>query len=274
MKLHLIKSISAVVSNKSVSKKAHLRIFYSMKTKVLIAIAVSILIVITHRQPSVVQAQSPPPGRVVIDGNGSMSPQGANDPHLRLSPVRSVTPDDSEKANQLAQQTKESLAKYADVRDAVDAGYTEFPPNPDENLKIIHYVNPWLSFLESWRIDPEQPGALLYQKQADGQLQLIGAMYTAPAEASMEELDKRVPLSITRWHLHTNMCLPEPVWDEQQWQRQIDGKPVFGPDSPIATQAECQQVDGKFEPSVFGWMVHVYAFASDPQDIYNYKYSG
>ena len=243
-------------------------------TKILIAIAIAISIIIIHGQPSAVQAQNSPPGTVVIDGNGSMTPQGANDPHLRLSPVGSPTPEDLDKAQRLAEKLEQAISKYAEVQDAVDAGYLEFPPNPDENLKIIHYVNPWLSYLESFRIEPEQPGALLYQKQSDGQLRLLGAMYTAPAEASMEELDNRVPLSVTRWHLHTNMCLPEPIWDEQQWQRQENGRPVFGPESPIATQAQCQQVNGKFEPTVFGWMVHVYAFAPNREDVFNYQYQG
>ena len=240
---------------------------------IVMAIAIAILIIVIHEQPSVVHAQSPP-GTVVVDGNGSMTPQGADDPHLRLSSLGSLTPEDSDKAERLAEQLKSSISKYARVQDAVDAGYLEFPPNPDPNLKIIHYVNPWLSYLEGFRLEPEQPGALLYEKQTDGQLQLLGAMYTAPAEASMEELNKRVPLSVTRWHLHTNMCLPEPIWDEQQWQRQKDGRPVFGPDSPIATQTECQQVNGKFEPTVFGWMVHVYAFAPNPEDVFNYQYQG
>ena len=241
---------------------------------ILATLAIAILIIITQRQPSAVQAQNSPPGTVVINGNGSMTPQGANDPHLRLSSVSQSTPEDTEKAAGLAEQLEQAISKYTDVRDAVDAGYIEFPPNPDKNLKIIHYVNPWLSYLESFRIDYEQPGALLYQKQTDGQLRLLGAMYTAPAEATMEELNNRVPLSVTRWHLHTNMCLPEPIWDEQQWQRQKDGYPVFGPESPIATQAECQQVNGKFEPTVFGWMVHVYAFASNSKDVFNYQYQG
>ena len=33
-------------------------------------------------------------------------------------------------------------------------------------------------------------------------------MYTAPYEVIEEELNRRVPLSIARWHLHTNLCLP------------------------------------------------------------------
>ena len=248
-----------------------LNVNISKFSKILIAFAIAILIIVTHRQP-LVQAQDSPSGAVVIDGNGSMTPQGENDPHLRLSSVGEPNPEDAEKAAQLADSLKQAISKYAKVQDAVDAGYLEFPPNPDENLKIIHYVNPWLSYLEGFRIDYEQPGALLYQKEADGQLRLLGAMYTAPAEATSKELNKRVPLSVTRWHLHTNMCLPKPIWDEQQWQKQKDGRPVFGPESPIATQAECERVNGKFEPTVFGWMVHVYVFADNPEDVFNYLY--
>ena len=33
-------------------------------------------------------------------------------------------------------------------------------------------------------------------------------MYTAPYKATEEELNERAPLSIARWHLHTNLCLP------------------------------------------------------------------
>jgi hypothetical protein len=31
---------------------------------------------------------------------------------------------------------------------------------------------------------------------------------------------------------------------------------VFGPESPIATKAGCDAVNGDFHPDTFGWMVH------------------
>lgn len=245
------------------------------KAKVSIAIAVFLLILVAHelQQPLAVNAQETSGAAVINGTNGAMSPMGENDPHMRLSPIRAITPGDRDQAERLANTLKQAISKYERVRDAEEAGYIKFPPNA-EGLKIVHYVNPWLSFLETWRLDPKQPGALLYQRQADGELKLLGAMFTAPAEATPEKLNERVPLSVTRWHLHVNMCLPEPIWDEQQWQRQRDGQPLFGPDSPIATKAECQQINGKFEPTVFGWMVHVNAFARDPQDVFNHHYGG
>ena len=32
--------------------------------------------------------------------------------------------------------------------------------------------------------------------------------------------------------------------------------PLFGPESPIATKAECDAVRGNFHETVFGWMLH------------------
>jgi len=42
-----------------------------------------------------------------------------------------------------------------------------------------------------------------------------------------------------------------------------DGHAVFGPESPIATQAACDSVGGDFHESLFGWMIHANVFAGD-----------
>jgi hypothetical protein len=59
-----------------------------------------------------------------------------------------------------------------------------------------------------------------------------------------------------------NWCLP-PKADQARWFEKKDGLPVFGPESPIATKSECDKVGGRFEPSIFGWMVHANVFAGD-----------
>ena len=217
-----------------------------------------------------VLAQSHPSGTTVTNGtNGSMTPQGAG-LHMQMTPQRSATPADLTRADQLAQKVRSAINKYHDVRDAEKAGYIQFPPDA-EGLTIIHYVNPWLSYLEGWRFDPQQPGSLLYE-QTDGSLRLLGAMFTAPAEATLDKLNERVPLGITRWHLHTNICVPDPIWDEQQWAREQNNQPLFGPESPIATEEKCQAIGGEFLPTVFGWMVHANVFAEDLADVWNPMY--
>jgi hypothetical protein len=84
-------------------------------------------------------------------------------------------------------------------------------------------------------------------------------MYTMPKHASPDRLDDRVPLSIARWHKHVNWCMPEPG-EEQRWLETRDGHPVFGPESPISTKAECDAARGKFHPNLFGWMIHANVF--------------
>jgi len=227
---------------------------------------------LTRTVPAVLAYPPSPISITVIYGtNGSMTPQGTTDPHLRLSPERPTTPENIAYADQIAEEIRQAIAQYKDVSDAQEAGYIQFPPDA-EDFHIIHYVNPWLSFLETWRIDPQQPGSLLYERQSDGTLRLLGAMFTAPAEASLEDLNERIPLSITRWHLHTNICVPDPIWDEKQWSRTANGKPLFGPDSSIATQRECEAINGEFHPTIFGWMVHANVFASEPADVWNPHY--
>src|SRR2546428_6933916 len=45
-------------------------------------------------------------------------------------------------------------------------------------------------------------------EDANGHFELVGAMYTAPARTSDDDLDRRIPLSVARWHEHVNWCLP------------------------------------------------------------------
>lgn len=80
-------------------------------------------------------------------------------------------------------------------------------------------------------------------------------MFTAPKGFSAERLDARAPTSIVRWHRHVNWCIPRRD-ERQRWTERRDGQRVFGPESPIATRAECDLAGGRFQESVFGWMVH------------------
>ena len=87
-------------------------------------------------------------------------------------------------------------------------------------------------------------------------------LIAAPKGASPDELDERVPLSVARWHLHTNFCVPK-LRERARWKEMKDGHMVFGPASPIATREACDRVNGRFHPTVFGWMVHANIFESD-----------
>jgi hypothetical protein len=181
--------------------------------------------------------------------------------HLVMSPARTPTHADSARALALVQQLRASLAKYGDTAAAVADGFRLFAPQVKQQ-HVYHFTNYRNAFLAAFRFDPAKPTSILYTRDASGQMHLVGAMYTAPKRISLEALDGRVPLSIARWHKHVNWCIPA-RGENSRWTETKDGVPVFGPESPIATQSACDAVGGRFYESPFGWMVHANVFAGD-----------
>jgi hypothetical protein len=86
-------------------------------------------------------------------------------------------------------------------------------------------------------------------------------MYTAPARATEEQLNERVPLSIGRWHQHVNICLPPAGAKRPDLTR-------FGFKGSIASRKDCDAAGGRFHPQIFGWMIHIYPFEPDPDRIW------
>ena len=202
------------------------------------------------------------PGGHSMAPTGDMRMRGPHDPHMRLSPQTPERAGDRARADALAQATGRAIARYRDVAVAQADGYRVFGDVPE--AKVIHYVHPRRSIAERRRIDPERPGSLLYERRGGG-LALVGAMFTAPPGSTSAELDRRVPLSQARWHLHTNICTPRPIWSRAKWdERMASGEMVYGAFSPIATRKACRAVGGRFHDTILGWMVHVYPFRSDP----------
>ena len=184
------------------------------------------------------------------------------DLHLRLTPRRAATAADSARAAEVLATMRRELVKYADVSVAEADGFRQFLPGVP--APIAHFTNFRWALASRRALDPAQPTSLLYQRDSTGRFTLVGAMFTAPPSISDDELDRRLPLSIARWHEHVNWCLP-PAGARERWRETKDGQPVFGPKSPIATREACDAVGGRFAPRLFGWMVHVMAFASgDP----------
>jgi hypothetical protein len=175
--------------------------------------------------------------------------------HMELTPVPKATHADSSKAEALAAELKRAIAKYQDTAVAVADGYRMFLPNVKEQ-RVYHFTNYARAFKEAFRFNPEQPTSVLYKRAANGKLRLIGAMYTMPKNAKLEKLNDRVPLSIARWHKHVNWCLPKAGQQARFTELTADGKPRFGPESPIATKAACDAVGGQFHENLFGWMLH------------------
>jgi hypothetical protein len=182
------------------------------------------------------------------------------DPHMALTPLRAGNTADSARAAALVATMRAALGKYRDVQVAEADGFQQFLPGVPQ--QVYHFTNRRWALEEMVRFDAAKPTSLLYRKQSDGSFVLVGAMYAAPGRESLDQLDARVPLSVARWHEHVNWCVP-PLGRRDRWRETRDGRPVFGPRSTIATGAACTAVGGRFLPRIFGWMVHVMAFAGD-----------
>ncbi|HKY70611.1 MAG TPA: hypothetical protein VJL88_01705 [Nitrospira sp.] len=182
-------------------------------------------------------------------------------PHFRWTVLRTANDEDRRRAETLVTTLRQALEPYRDYHRAIADGYEPFLPNVVQSH--YHFTSKWRGFKSAFRFNAAQPTSLLYKKTSKG-YELEGAMYTAPKRTSESELDKRVPLSVARWHAHVNICLP-PKRSVQtaDWSR-------FGPKGTIVTEAECDQAKGRWVPQLFGWMIHVYPLKDTPETIWTH----
>lgn len=203
------------------------------------------------------------PGVLVAQGSGAAAEHAAHEammgpmapnPHLRMTPRRAMTADDSVRAMALADTIRRAITKYADPRSAERDGYRLFAPKVKDQ-KEYHYTNWGHAVQEVFRFNPAKPTSILYRRDSTGQLRLSGAMYTSPKRTAMSRLDSRIPFGVTQWHLHVNLCVPH-KGEERRLAERRDGKPLFGTEGTIVTERECRAADGDFHDTLFGWMVH------------------
>ena len=114
-------------------------------------------------------------------------------PHLRLTPVRVPTAADSARGDSLVRVARQAVSRYQSVAAAEQDGY-KVRLKTMKQAKVLHYTSLANGFAARSSFDPARPTSLLYERDAGGELRLIGVMYTVPASASLEELDARVPL--------------------------------------------------------------------------------
>jgi hypothetical protein len=179
--------------------------------------------------------------------------------HMTMTAMRPKSPEDEQRARQILEQLKTGIEKYKDYHVALNDGFKIFLPNvPQPEYHFTSYRN---GFLEAFSFDPARPTSLLYKKTGTG-YELVGAMYTMPKRATQDQLNARVPLSVAMWHLHTNLCMPSKAeLRSADWTK-------FGLKGSIATQDACDAAGGRFRPSIFGWMVHVYPYRDSLDTIF------
>jgi len=179
--------------------------------------------------------------------------------HMSFTALRPANEADDARAAALVTQLQHALAKYKDYHVAEADGFKPFHPEFKQQ-KVVHFTRSWYALKAEFTFDPVKPTSLLYQRTPDGGYKLIGAMYTDRKGATLDELNERVPLSVARWHRHVNFCIPARGVNMKtaDWTK-------YGPNGWIATKEACDLVGGRFFPQVFGWMVHVYPWETNPQ---------
>lgn len=213
-----------------------------------------------HPQPHEMDTTQEPDQHVQHGAVQAMTPaHHGMGPHMKMTAPRPQTPDDLARADALAKTLRAAIEKYKDYQVALADGYKPFLPQIPQPQ--FHFTNYWNGFLGAFTFDPARPTSLLYKKTAGG-YELIGAMYTMPRNATEEQLNQRVPLSVASWHAHVNLCMPPRGQAKQaDWTK-------FGLTGSIATPEACAEAGGRFIPQVFGWMVHVYPFESAREKIW------
>lgn len=205
-------------------------------------------------QPSLKASGAPATG-----DNGNMVTMAG---HMYMTTLRPMSGGDQQRADALVRDATAAIAPYKDYRKALADGYEIFLPDVAQSQ--YHFTKYEYGRQARLRFDPLKPTSLLYKKTSDG-YELVGAMYTDRVDALEDELNERVPLSIARWHQHINFC-KAPAGQKAAY---FGPAAKFGLRGSIDTKEACEEAGGTFYPHLFGWMVHIYPYETDPKDIWS-----
>jgi hypothetical protein len=198
-------------------------------------------------------------GDVAKAANDDMSGHDmAMSAHMYMTELRAPNAADEKRAAEIVAELKPAIAKYQDYNVALADGYRIFLPHIEQ--PIYHFTNYANTRAAAANFDPTKPSSLLYKKTANGGYELVGVMFTAKKTDTEDQLNERVPLSVARWHKHTNICLPtlrSPVSALANHEFRT-----------ITTEEACDAVNGRWFPEVLGWMVHVYPYETDPSKVW------
>jgi hypothetical protein len=212
------------------------------------------------------QQQGSMPGMDMRDGEdmNNMGPSmAAMAGHVYMTPLRAKRPGDKEKAEAVVATAKAAIERYKDYRKALQDGYVI--ANPQLKQPQYHFMNKANTREADLHFDPAKPTALLYRRTPMLEYKLEGVMYTTNPDATEDELNQRIPLSIARWHRHVNFCeAPEDRAKDYQ-----SAHPKFGMFGSINTEEACKAERGIFHPYVFTWMLHIFPYEPDFKDVFS-----
>ena len=183
--------------------------------------------------------------------------------HMQMSLKGKPQPGDERRAGEIVAAARRVVAHYADVNTALRDGYKPFHPTGKMGEEV-HYTNHRYTRLGQQHVDYDHPGSILYKRTGDG-MRAVGVMYTAPQDATPEQLNRVAPLSIATWHRHVDFCggsRSMPLEDR------FGPHARFGPQGSIHSEEACEKAGGLWIPVVFGWMTHIYPEAKPPAEVW------
>jgi hypothetical protein len=183
--------------------------------------------------------------------------------HMYMTPLRSAQPGDQEKAKAIVTEAKAMMERYRDYRKALLDGYVI--ANPKLKQPQYHFMNEANTHKADLQFDPSKPTALLYRRTPLQEYKLEGVMYTASPDATEDELNQRIPLSVARWHRHINYCAAP----EDRISDYKSAHPKFGMFGSINTEEACKAERGTFQAHIFTWMIHVFPYEPDFKDVFS-----
>ena len=183
--------------------------------------------------------------------------------HMAVTPVWPKQPGDEAKAEDVVAQAKAAMERYKDYRKALADGYVI--ANPKLEQPQYHFNNEENVKLAETKFDPTRPSSLLYRRTPTQRYKLEGVMFTDRVGASEDELNERIPLSVVRWHQHTNFCAA-PADKVKDYHAD---KPKFGMFGSIHTKEACVAEGGTFFPVMFNWMIHVFPYEEKLKDVFS-----
>jgi hypothetical protein len=183
--------------------------------------------------------------------------------HMCITRLRPMQPGDEERAKALVATVKASIEKYRDYKKALADGYVIANPKVDQPQS--HFTNDANVRIADTQFDPTRPSSLLYRRTPTQRYKLEGVMFTDRLTATEDELNQRVPLSIARWHRHTNFC-GAPADKVKEY---FGEHPKFGMFGSIHTKEACNAEGGQFLPVIFSWMIHVFPYEDNLKDVFS-----
>lgn len=183
--------------------------------------------------------------------------------HMYVTPLRPKQPGDEGKVRALVAEIKASIERYRDYHKALEDGYVI--GNPNVNEPQFHFTKEANVLEAEHHFDPTKPSSLLYFQTPTERYKLEGVMFTVPPNASEDELNERIPLSVVRWHKHVNFCAAP----ANRVKEYLGKHPKFGMFGSINTADGCKAEGGTFYPVIFTWMIHVFPFENDFKDAFS-----